>query len=451
MAGDEGSAIDTATALARRIAAGTVSAEEAVEASLARIEETDPGVGAWAHVDPQYARAQARLADERRRAGEPLGPLHGVPVGLKDIIDTADFPTECGTALYEGRRPGRDATLVLRLRAAGAVILGKTVTTELATFTPGKTRNPLDPERTPGGSSSGSAAAVSAGMVPLAVGTQTVGSVIRPAAFCGIPGFKPSWGRISRHGVTMQSRRLDTIGVFGRSVDDLALIGDCLYGHDPQDPDCRPMAPPQLAALAAAPPPVTPALAFVRQPAWEERADADTREGFAELVEMLGDTCDTVDLPAPFARGTDVHRTIHLAEMARSFAALHERGRDVLSGRLRALLDEGRGILAYDYQLALDWVELLNAGLDEIFARYDAILTPAAPGEAPVGLDSTGDPVFCGLWTLCGTPAVTLPLLEGAHGLPIGVQVVGARGQDGRLLRTAAWLERTVASQEEEE
>lgn len=429
----------TAAELAPRLAGGEVRAAELIEACLARIAERDADIEAWAYLDPDHARAQARSLDEHRQAGRPIGPLHGLPVGIKDIFDTADMPTENGTVLHRGRKPREDATAVSLLRQAGAVILGKTVTTECAVMHPGKTRNPHDTARTPGGSSSGSAAAVAAGMVPLAVGTQTNGSVIRPASFCGVFGLKPSHGLIPRTGVFAQSRFLDTVGVYGRSVADLALIGEVLMRHDPRDPDTRPRPAPPLAALAGEPPPVNPVFAFVKTPVWD-KADEDAKEAFAELASALGGECDEVELPDTFAGAWDWHRKIMFADIARSCAGLYDRGGDKLSESLRGIIEEGRGVRAVDYAAAQDWRAVLNAGLERIFERYDAIITPAATGEAPLGLQSTGDPAFCTLWTFCGTPAVSLPLLVGAHELPIGVQLVGPCGDDARLLRTAAWL-----------
>jgi len=434
----------SATDAARALRDGAISSEQLVEACLARIGEVEPQVQAWHFLDPGHARAQARERDERRRAGEPLGPLHGVPVGIKDIIDTGDMPTEDGTPLHAGRTPASDATVVAMLRQAGAVILGKTVTTECAYYHPGKTRNPHNPEHTPGGSSSGSAAAVAAGMVPLALGSQTNGSTIRPASFCGVYGFKPSYGLIPRHGVMRLSRALDQVGLFARSLDDIALLGEQLAGHDERDPDTRLRARPPLVASAAQEPPLTPHLAFVRGPAWD-RAAEETREAFAELVAALGEQVREVELPAAAAAALGWHRTIMEAEMAASLDLEWERGRDKLSQPLRSLLERGRATGALEYQQALARIPLLNAGLGQLFERFDALVTPAAPGTAPKGLESTGDPSFCTLWTLCGTPAISLPLMHGGNGLPLGVQLVGARGDDARLLRTARWLAAQVA------
>jgi Asp-tRNA(Asn)/Glu-tRNA(Gln) amidotransferase A subunit family amidase len=424
---------------ARAIRDGAISSEQLVEACLARIREAEPQVQAWQFLDPEHARAQARALDERRREGQSTGPLHGVPVGVKDIIDTADMPTEDGTVLHAGRTPDRDAAVVARLRTAGAVILGKTVTTECAYFAPGKTRNPHNPEHTPGGSSSGSAAAVAAGMVPLALGSQTNGSTVRPASFCGVYGFKPTHGLIPRHGMLRLSRTLDHVGVFGRSLEDIALLAEQLAGYDERDPDTRPRARIEFQRIAAEEPPLPPQLAFVKGPVWD-RAAEDTREAFAELLAELGDRVVEIDLPQAAGSALDWHRTIMDAEMAANLDLEWERGRDRLSEQLRSLLARGREVRALDYQKALARIQLLNDGFAETFERFDAILTPAAPGTAPRGLGATGDPAFCTLWTLLGTPALSLPLLQGANGLPLGVQVVGPRHGDARLLRTARWL-----------
>jgi Asp-tRNA(Asn)/Glu-tRNA(Gln) amidotransferase A subunit family amidase len=436
----------SATDAARAIREGLFSSAELVEACLARVREVDAQVQAWAFLDPEHALRQAQEADLRRGEGKSLGPLHGVPVGIKDIIDTTDMPTEDGTVLHAGRTPVEDATLVSRLREAGAVIMGKTVTTELATYAPGKTRNPHNHEHTPGGSSSGSAAAVAAGMVPLALGSQTNGSVIRPAAYCGIYGFKPTFGLISRHGVLRQSRWLDQIGVFARSVEDLALITEQLIAFDENDPDTRPLARPQLSAVAAEDPPLRPWLAFMKTPVWD-RAETQAQEAFAELTAHLGEQVEDVSLPETFKEALDWHRIIMEADIAKSFHEEYERGADKLSASLRGQIERGRGILAVDYNRALDMIAVLNRALGELFEhRYDAILTPATTGTAPRGLDSTGDPIFCTFWTLCGMPAVALPLMQGENGLPLGVQLVGRRGDDARLLRTARWLVSNVAT-----
>ena len=282
-------------------------------------------------------------------------------------------------------------------------------------------------------------------MVPLAIGTQTGGSVIRPASYCGVVGFKPTFGLVPRTGVLRTSQHLDTLGVFGRTVEDVALLADAIAGQDAGDPDTSPMPPPRLLDTALSEPPVPPQLAFVKTPAWAG-IEPDCAEGFAELVEALGERCDEVELPAVFAEAAAAHRRIMLAEIAHNLRHYYDRGADRLAAETRAAIEEGRAIAAADYLASLDWRHVLHAGMDEIFERYDAIVTPAAPGEAPPGLQSTGSSAFNVLWSLLGVPAITLPLLTGTNGLPVGVQLVGRRGNDGRLLRTARWLVSTLAS-----
>ena len=321
----------SASDAARLIREGVLSSVQVVEACLARIREVDADVQAWAFLDPQHALEQARAADEWRAGGRPTGPLHGVPVGVKDIIDTGDMPTEVGSPIYLGRTPSRDAAVVSMLRGAGAVIMGKTVTTEFATYAPGKTRNPHDAAHTPGGSSSGSAAAVAAGMVPVALGSQTNGSVIRPASFCGVYGFKPTHGLIPRPGVFQLSRTLDTVGVFARAVDDVALLLEQLVGFDERDPDSRPRARIPFRDVAAEEPPLPPMFGLARTSRWE-RTDTDTREAFAELEALLGDRVEDVDL-IQADDAFEWHRVIMEAEMAASLDREWEKGRDQLSDR----------------------------------------------------------------------------------------------------------------------
>ncbi|PIW25715.1 MAG: amidase [Rhodospirillales bacterium CG15_BIG_FIL_POST_REV_8_21_14_020_66_15] len=434
-----------ATEAAAKIASGEITSVELISACLERIQEREPDVQAWAHLDPEYALEQARMRDAERASGRPVGPLHGVPAGVKDIFDTIAWPTENGTVLDAGRRPGQDSAAVQLLRHAGAVIMGKTVTTELAVYGPGKTRNPHNPAHTPGGSSSGSAAAVAAGMVPLAIGSQTNGSVIRPASFCGVYGFKPTFGRISRSGVLFLSQALDHVGVFARSIEDIALIGDALMRYDPLDPDMTPQGQAGLAETAASEPPLKPNLFFVKTAAWD-LADADCKEAFAELADALGGRCQEQALPGPFDDAVKVQNTVMNVDLAGSLARYYELGADKLSPTLKGMIEQGRETRAVDYMGARAWKKIFNAALDEMFEECDAIITPATTGEAPQGLDTTGNPAFCSLWSFCGVPAITVPLLVGARGLPIGVQLIGPRNDDARLLRTARWLVETVAA-----
>lgn len=417
---------------------GQVSSREVVQACLDRIREHDENIEAWAFLDPELALEQADRIDEFRARGLPLGPLHGLPVGVKDILDTADMPTENGTVLHRGRTPAEDAAVVERLRAAGAVILGKTVSTELAVYSPGKTKNPHDPARTPGGSSSGSAAAVASFMAPVAVGTQTNGSVIRPAAYCGVYGFKPSHGLISRHRVLKQSPPLDTVGVMGRTLEDTALLADVLIGHDSRDPHSRPRAHPQISRIMAEEPPVDPKLVFIRTPVWDQ-AEETTKDALRELCEHLGDVY-MMELPSIFDGALKDHRRIMEADLAASFAREYSDGKDQLSQVLREMIERGQQVLAVDYNSALARIADYRSEIDEIINEFDAILTPAVAGEAPTGLDATGSPAFCTIWTLAGVPALTMPILQGPNGMPLGAQLVSAKGDDARLFRTARWL-----------
>jgi len=433
------SASDARTA----IESGLLSSQELVAACFARIDELEDSIGAWAHLDRDKAIAQANAADKFRSSGLELGPLHGLPIGIKDIIDTADYPTERGTVLHQGRQPTQDATLVSLLKEAGAIILGKTVSREMAVYSPGKTRNPHNPEHTPGGSSSGSAAAVSAAMVALSVGTQTNGSVIRPASYCGVYGFKPSFARISRQGVLTQSPPLDTVGVFARSLEDLALIADVLMRFDAQDSAMVPIAPPYIRKVKNQEVPAEQHFAFVRSPVWEQVEEV-TKDGLRELIDAVNEhqekTIDIVDLPAPFAELHEDHRKVMEADLARNFADEYERGKTELSTVLREMIERGQQVSASDYENTLAKMQDYDAFLEEIFDEYDAILTPATPGPAPAGLDATGSPVMNTIWTFCGTPAINVPLLQSPEGLPIGVQVVGAKDDDARLFRSTRWL-----------
>ncbi|MBI1384232.1 MAG: amidase [Rhizobiales bacterium] len=434
-----------AVGLRDRLASGALRAVELAEDCLARVGAVDEKVRAWAWLDRDHVLQQARALDVYRASGRPLGPLHGLPVAIKDIIDTAGVATENGSRIDSGRVPANDAAVVERLKAAGAIIMGKAATTELAFLHPAKTTNPANTGHTPGGSSAGSAAAVAAGMVPLAIGTQTAGSVIRPAAFCGITGFKPTFGAISRRGILAQSPSLDTVGVMGRDPEDVALLAEALFGHDPLDRSTAPAPHPRLLECVRAGAPLAPTFAFVRTPYWE-RADPQMREALEELVDLLGENCAEVELPAAFAESDEIRKRIQFAELAKCYHRYLTKGEGLISDELREAAERGARLPARDYISALDWSDVYVAALEQVFSRWDFILTPAAKGPAPEGLASTGDPVFNGLWTLCRMPAVTIPLFEAENGLPMGVQLVGRRGDDGRLLRAARWLADFVTS-----
>ncbi|MGE5269896.1 MAG: amidase [Thiohalocapsa sp.] len=415
--------------MAQEIAAGRLTSEAAVSACLDRIAAREAAVGAWHYLDPEAALTAARQCD----AAPPRGPLHGLPVAVKDLIDTVDMPTGYGSAIYQGHRPAADAACVALARAAGAVILGKTVTTEFACFTAGKTANPRNPAHTPGGSSSGSAAAVADLMVPLALGTQTAGSVIRPAAFCGIVGYKPSFGLIPRAGVKMLADSLDTIGTMARNVADAAFLAGVLGGR----PALRHIAPPAAA----------PRFGFYRTPMWDEAEPATVAalDRARAALQAKGASIGEIAVPSEHRGLTAAQDTVMGFELVRGLA--HERLRHSaeLSPRLAQQLDAGMTVGADAYDAAVAETAAAWAGLDAFFGPCDAILTPAAPGEAPPGLGYTGNPVFNRMWTLLGVPCVTLPALWGDSGLPTGVQLVGRPGQDAQLMAAAMFAELALA------
>jgi Asp-tRNA(Asn)/Glu-tRNA(Gln) amidotransferase A subunit family amidase len=417
---------------------GSLSSEDLTRALLERIAAREDRVQAFQWIDPEHALALARARDERLRQGGPAGVLHGAPVGVKDIIDTQGILTRMGSPIFESNLPSSSAAVVERLEQAGAFVMGKTVTTEFAYYAPGKTRNPWNPAHTPGGSSSGSAAAVAVGFVPAAVGTQTNGSVIRPAAFCGVVGYKPTAGTIPASGVRPFSVSLDQVGVFGRSVPDVALLAAVLSSGDGSGNGGIPGD----VAAAARP----PRLIAVRSPVWD-LASAPMQEHFRATVERLrvaGADVLEHELPESFADAHAVHRTIMYGEGAREFESLQRTNRKQLSAVLNQLIDEGLRITDSALIESLGHRRRLKRELGEFLRGYDGIVTPPAPDEAPADLSQTGNPTFCTIWTLCETPAVTIPTGFGPRGLPLGLQIVGPAFADGNLLGVAAWCDERV-------
>jgi amidase len=409
-----------------RFAAGTLSPRAYAEV-LATRADARAELALWAHFDADAFVAAAEAAPA-------AGALAGLPVAVKDIFDTADMPTEAGSPLWAGRRPARDAACVASLRAAGGVVMGKTVTTEFAYACPGPTRNPHDPNHTPGGSSSGSAAAVAAGIAPLAIGSQTAGSIVRPAAFCGVVGLKPTFGRISRAGVLSFSESLDTVGTFARSVADAWLLAEVLAG---------------VAEPADAPPPAAPPrLGLCRTDDWD-RATPDAQAALlsaAEACRRAGATVVEVRGPQADADLQATHLAIMASEAAHALAPEWRTGRDGLSPQLAALLEEGRAIDMALRRRHLETAAAARADWSRRTAGLDAVLTPSAVGEAPAGLGGTGDPVFNRVWTLLGGPCVALPFGRGAAGLPLGVQLVGRPWEDETVVAAAAFVERALRS-----
>jgi Asp-tRNA(Asn)/Glu-tRNA(Gln) amidotransferase A subunit family amidase len=429
----------SAVALREHLAAGRTDMVDFVDHQLAYAQAVDERLHLFANLDERVIRLQGEHLKAMRARGEPLPRLYGVPVAVKDIIDTVDFPTAFGSPIHEGRYAVADASVVRRLRDAGALVFGKTVTTEFATFTPGPTRNPHNAEHTPGGSSSGSAAAVAAGVVPAALGTQTNGSVLRPASFCGVYGYKPSRGVLPRSGVFEQSASLDQLGVFAREIEDLALVADLMAGDDGADPASRGLAPRALHAVCMGEPPVPPRFCFVRTP-WWGRLDAEAREACEAFVELMEGVVTVAELPSVVEQVLPWHKTVNEAELAFALQREFRHHPGQLSEMLRQQVARGMAIPAVDYLVARDRIPHVGSAFDEYFEHYDAILSPAALGAAPAGLASTGDPVMQTVWTFGGLPALSMPLLQLSGGLPMGVQAAGALHNDGRFLRACRWL-----------
>jgi amidase len=417
----------SATEAARRIERGELTSEALVSECLQRIAERDEALRAWAFVDRNYALAQARALDR----GPRRGPLHGIPFGIKDVIDTAGLPTEYNSPIYRGHQPKADAACVMLLKQAGAVILGKTATTEFANNHPAATGNPHNPAHTPGGSSSGSAAAVADFMVPASLGTQTGGSVIRPAAYCGVAAIKPSFGAINRAGLKMVAESLDTIGVFARTAEDLSLSLSGICGFP----------------IAKAPE-AKPRIGLCRTPRWS-LADAATQanlEAAAKRLAGAGAKVKDFEMPPGSDQLFDRHKVVMGYETARALAWEYLTHPDKISATLKPRLDEGWKVTRADYDAMRETARRCRRALADAMREFDFLLTPSAPSEAPASLASTGDPVFNRAWTLLGVPCVTLPHGRGSNGLPLGVQLVGRYGEDSALLGWAGWAEKQMGT-----
>jgi Asp-tRNA(Asn)/Glu-tRNA(Gln) amidotransferase A subunit family amidase len=414
-----------AVELARGLARREIRAQDLMRACLDRIAEREPQVHAFAHLAADAALEHARQLD----AGALRGPLHGLPLGVKDLFDTHDMPGAYGSPIYSGHRASWDAAAVALCRDAGAIVVGKTVTTEFATFHPGPTRNPHDTTRTPGGSSSGSAAAVADHLVALALGTQTAASIIRPAAFCGVVGFKPSIGRTPRAGMKLLSESLDTVGGFGRSVADAGLLASVLTGDARLQVDAPDGA-------------TVPRVGGFQGPDWA-RADADTRalwDRVSQRLATLAPGSSAVATPAWFEPLASLQTDLMLHEAARGLTDERLRHADLLSPRLSANLSAGLAVSATAHATNLIAVQRVRQQAASLFGNHDLLIAPSAIGEAGPAADGTGDPVFCRAWTLLGLPCLHLPLGVGRHGLPIGLQLIGRFMEDERVLQAGAWL-----------
>lgn len=413
----------SASEAAARIRAGTLRCEDLMRACLARVAQREADVGAWQHIDPGLCLEQARAADRQSASG----PLHGIPIGVKDIIDTVDMPTTLGSPIYAGRQPSWDAACVASLRSAGAIVMGKTVSTEFAYFQPGKTRNPHQLQHTPGGSSSGSAAAVADRMVPVALGSQTAASVTRPAAFCGVYGYKASHGEFSLSGIRPFAESLDSLGLLARCVEDLQLVRSVLLGR----------------ALGNIPPPAgSPRLAVCRTAQWGLVDPAAQRalEDMVQRCRQAGAEVRELALPAQFEALIDAQKTIMAYEAAHNYVFETTRRPDQLSPAFRALTDTGRKIGRDDYRQARRAVMLANRSLRVLAAEFDAWISPASLGEAPLADSGTGDPVMSRMWTALQGPSLCVPVARGPQGLPLAVQLVALPGADDQLLQAGQWV-----------
>ncbi len=424
----------TVAATVAAIADGSISAADVVSHYNEHIANSESTIAAWEHHDPHLAVEQAKRLDEQPSGGT----LQGIPVGLKDIFDTVDFPTEYGSPIHEGRQPTQDSVVTEKLKAAGSVIMGKTVTTEFAFFNPSRTRNPHNKNYSPGGSSSGSAAAVAAGHIPLAVGSQTGGSVIRPASFCGVFGYKPSRGLISRRGVLETSTTLDHVGVFARNIDDIATLTDAISAYDPEDRASYKEPRPSIATQLQTKPASSPSIVWFDMP-YSDRYSEDANAAFEGLLSKLDGSITREKAPAEFSSYLDAHKAIYDFEIVRALDNEITNHWDQLSDSVKPIFETAKNRTEAEYLEAMEIRKSAINWFADFHQQHDAMLTPSAVGEAPL-MGSTGDPVCCTIFSLTGVPCINLPLLEGKNSLPIGVQLVGGLKQDHRLMSHAAQL-----------
>ena len=407
---------------------------------IEQVKKFEKEVKAWAYYDEKLFLDKAEEADNHRKSGKPMGPLHGVPVALKDIIGTYDMPTECGTILRKGKTQSQDAEIVDLLKSAGAIIMGKTATSELAFLSPPQTKNPHDYTRTPGGSSSGSAAVIATHMAPLAVGSQTGGSVIRPASYCGVVGYKPSYGLISRNGVLRTSFNLDHIGVFGKTVEDVALLAKVLIKKDSFDEATIHYSSEYMLEECKKKPLFDPKFIFYKTDSWK-KIDKKSRDSFEYFLKTFKKNIEIFDTPSYFKDIDKYHRLIHETDLANNFQSYFKKSKNKLSKEMQSAISRGMKNTAKDYLNAVDFMKRSYESYKEVFEDYHGVLSPCSTGVADKGLKSTGSADFNRVWSFMHTPAISLPLLQGENNLPLGVQLVGDKYDDLRFLSTARWLE----------
>jgi|TARA_A100000164_G_scaffold164343_1_gene145837 Asp-tRNA(Asn)/Glu-tRNA(Gln) amidotransferase A subunit family amidase len=426
--------------LAAKIKDAQISSVEICERYIERINKFEKDIKAWAHFDKKVLLEKASEADDHRKSGKPLGPLHGIPVAVKDIIGTVDMPTECGTVIRKGKSYSQNAEIVDLLLNAGAIVMGKTATSELAYLGPPKTTNPHDYSRTPGGSSSGSAASVASFMAPLSIGSQTGGSIIRPASYCGVVGYKPSYGLISRNGVLKTSNTLDHIGVFGRTVEDVALLSKILIKKDKHDPATIHYSAEKILEETKKGPLFEPKFIFYKTDFWKI-IDKKSRESFEYFIKSFKNI-EVFDTPSYFKDIHKYHQIIHETDLANNFSVYYKKYKSKLSKFMQSAIAKGNKYSAKEYAEAIDFKKQSYESYQEVFEDYHGVITPSSPGVAPKGLTNTGTAEFNKVWSYLGTPCISLPLLEGENKLPLGVQLVGDRYDDHRFLGVAKWLEK---------
>jgi len=431
----------TVNRLVEKLKEGQISSVEVCTQYIERIEKFEKDVKAWECFDKKKLLEKAEEADEYRKSGKPIGSLHGLPIAIKDIIGTLEMPTECGTEIRKKMPSSQDSEVVNLLKIAGAIVMGKTVTTELAYFHPGKTTNPHDHSRTPGGSSSGSAAAVAAHMAPLSIGSQTNGSIIRPASYCGVVGYKPSYGLISRSGVLKQSDKLDHIGVFGKTVEDVALLAKSLIKKDLHDASTIHFASDEMLKVCKKGPLYEPKFIFYKTKNWKN-VDKESQKSFEFFIKTFKKNIEVFDTPTYFDDIPKYHKIIHETDMANNFQDYYKKSKKKLSNEMNSAIERGLKYPAKDYVEAIDFMKRSYQSFKEVFEDYHGILSPSTTGVAPKSLKSTGSPEFCTTWTYMGLPSISLPLLTGANNLPLGVQLIGDKLDDLRFLGVANWLEK---------
>ena len=427
--------------LVSKIKDSQLTSVEICKKYIERVNEFEKDVKAWAHLNKKLLLEKAAEADEHRRSGKPTGPLHGIPVAVKDIIGTLDMPTECGTVIRKGKSYSQNAEIVDLLLSAGAIVMGKTATSELAYLGPSKTTNPHDYTRTPGGSSSGSAASVASFMAPLSIGSQTGGSVIRPASYCGVVGYKPTYGLISRNGVLKTSEKLDHIGVFGRSVEDVALLAKVLIKKDNYDSATVHYSTENMLDEVKKGPLFEPKFIFYKTEHWKI-IEKKSREAFEYFIKSFKNNIEVFDTPSYFKDIHKYHQIIHETDLANNFALYYQKYKKKLSKYMLDAITKGNKHSAKEYAEAIDFMKRSYESYQEVFEDYHGVLSPSSPGVAPKGLKSTGTAEFNKVWSYLGTPCISLPVLQGEGNLPLGVQLIGARFDDHRFLGIANWLEK---------